>query len=237
MENYVELAKQGDVSAIAHLINRNLQPKGIGVSKVEIASDKLLIELIDLQANELIEDTILQHVRNGAAKLNIATVKQVEVLQKQKSKPSQTIVEPQKPAAIHAQLHSLEDVLQEIKKPEYRIPLVVMAGGVLGVLFLISHPFPDVRGSTISTTSTSAVQPARGGCQVAAGNIWSGVTLYSDSGCNNAVGTISGASSDAQTIKVLAGGESESQPRDVIKGFYVKGDDPAIARMQLLTVD
>ena len=144
MENYVELAKQGDISAIAHLINRNLQPKGIGVSKVEIASDKLLIELIDLQANELIEDTILQHVRNGAAKLNIATVKQVEVLQKQKSKPSQTIVEPQKPAAIHAQLHSLEDVLQEIKKPEHRATLGIVAGGLIALaMIVVLHPFKE----------------------------------------------------------------------------------------------
>jgi len=231
MENYVELAKQGDISAIAYLITRNLRSKGITVGEVEITSGK---SLITLQTNQPIGDELTQHVRNVLTRLNIPTVKQVEVLQ---ASQARAIVEPKTATETLAQLHSLEDVLQEIKKPEYRIPLVVMAGGVLGVLFLISHPFPDVRGSTISTTSTSAVQPARGGCQVAAGNIWSGVTLYSDSGCNNAVGTISGASSDAQTIKVLAGGESESQPRDVIKGFYVKGDDPAIARMQLLTVD
>ena len=157
MKNYVELAKQGDVSAIAYLINRNLQPKGIRVGKVEISSGKLLIELIELPANEPIEDAIVQHVRNGAAKLNIPTVERVEVLQKQKPEPNQTIGEPQKTAVTHTELHSLEDVLQEIKKPEHRTTLGIVAGALVVLAMIVaSHPFKE--SPTRSTAESSAAK-------------------------------------------------------------------------------
>ena len=110
---------------------------------------------------------------------------------------------------------------------------VVMIGSKLYSIYYVGESSAPTASS--STTSIAPQTPTRGGCQAAAGNIWSGVTLYSDSGCNNAVGSIVGATSDAQTIKVSAGGSETWQSRRDIKGFYVKGDDPAISRMSLIT--
>ena len=226
--NSAELARQGDPKAIAYLINRNLQSKGIAASKVEITAGKLLIEL---QASEPIEDTIMQHVRNGAAKLNIATVKQIEVLQKQKLNQAPTIVEPQK-AATQPRSHFLEAVLQEIKKPERRRTLI-LAGGLMATLLLAFNPFSNVKQT--SSVTPSVAQSARGGCQSAGSKIWSGVKLYSDSGCDTLVGFVMTSKSGAQTLKIaLLGGGEAWYSRDEVKQLYVKGDDPAIDRRQLI---
>ena len=227
--NYAELARQGDPKAIAYLINRNLQSKGIAASKVEIMAGKLLIEL---QASEPIEDTIMQHVRNGAAKLNIATVKQIEVLQKQKLNHAPTIVEPQKAAAAQPRSHFLEAVLQEIKKPERRRTLI-LAGGLMATLLLAFNPFSNVKQT--SSVTPSVAQSARGGCQSAGSRIWSGVKLYSDSGCDTLAGFVMSSKSGAQTLKIaLLGGGEAWYSRDEVKQLYVKGDDPAIDRRQLI---
>jgi hypothetical protein len=235
MENCVELAKQGDIRAIAYLINRNLQPQGIAVSKVEIASGKLLIVL---QAEAEIEDAIVQRVHAGAKKLNIPTVKQVDVLQEEKPKPTQpnAPVEPPKQPLPPKELHSLKDAWREIRYTKHQANPVLLGSFFVIALFVVFHPTPDESASPAQTASTPAVQPARGGCQTSAGNIWSGVNLYSDSGCSNLAGVIVGAKSDAQTIKVSADGGGEGwYSRDDVRRFYVKGDDPAIARMQLIT--
>ena len=74
-----------------------------------------------------------------------------------------------------------------------------------------------------------------GKCVSSAGNIWSGVNVYSDSRCSNLAGFIMSAKDGAQTIKVSidSGGEAWYSLDDV-KRLYVKSDDAAIARKGLV---
>lgn len=136
--------------------------------------------------------------------------------------------------------------LSKEKSQEARNALILFAvliAGSLGWCGKINYDdYGNVFGST-SQTATSASAPAKSApaiakCESSAGNIWSGVNLYSNNECRKQVGFIMGAKSGAQTIKVSIDGGGETWvSRDDVKRFYVKTDDPAIARKGLVIMD
>ncbi len=74
--NILELAKQGDAEAIASLINRQLQPKGITV-KTSIKNDCLNLMLEAVQVPN--QQTLVAIMRKGITSLGAASIKKVKV--------------------------------------------------------------------------------------------------------------------------------------------------------------
>lgn len=78
--NLVDLAKQGDPQAIATLMNRSLQPKGI-TATVERERDRLKIYLIGTQPPN--RDSLMVFVQNGINNLELEDIGAVEVIGQQ----------------------------------------------------------------------------------------------------------------------------------------------------------
>jgi DNA-directed RNA polymerase subunit RPC12/RpoP len=79
-QNPLELAKQGNSNAIAALINRNLQAKGI-TAKVSTKGDCLRIML---EANEVPDQAnAVKFIHNGIAKLAIANISKLQIFGRQ----------------------------------------------------------------------------------------------------------------------------------------------------------
>lgn len=78
--NLVDLAKQGDPQAIAALMNRTLQPKGI-TATVERERDRLKIYLIGVQPPN--RDSLMVFVQNGINNLELEDIGAVEVIGQQ----------------------------------------------------------------------------------------------------------------------------------------------------------
>jgi hypothetical protein len=78
--NPVELAKQGDVRAIAFLINRSLQSKGV-VAKPVLRDGCLQIMLEATQLPD--EQTLVPFIYKGVKGLEIASVKMLKVYGRQ----------------------------------------------------------------------------------------------------------------------------------------------------------
>ncbi len=74
--NILELAKQGNAEAIASLINRQLQPKGITV-KTSIKNDCLNLMLEAVQVPN--QQTLVAIMRKGITSLGAASIKKVKV--------------------------------------------------------------------------------------------------------------------------------------------------------------
>ena len=74
--NLLELAKQGDVKAIASLMNRQLQPKGITV-KVSLTGDCLMVIAESQQPPDQV--FLVDFVRKGMTALKIEAIKRVVV--------------------------------------------------------------------------------------------------------------------------------------------------------------
>ncbi|MBD2155951.1 hypothetical protein [Leptolyngbya sp. FACHB-16] len=78
--NLVDRAKQGDPQAIATLMNRSLQPKGI-LARVNREGDHLRIYLEAEQVPN--RDALMTFVQNGLSNLHIANISVVEVIGQQ----------------------------------------------------------------------------------------------------------------------------------------------------------
>ncbi|MHC5597701.1 MAG: type IV pilin-like G/H family protein [Nostoc sp.] len=72
--NLLELAKQGDAQAIASLMNRQLQPKGITV-KTNLTSGCLMV--IAESENEPEQSFVVDFIRNGITELKAEVIKRV----------------------------------------------------------------------------------------------------------------------------------------------------------------
>jgi hypothetical protein len=108
-------------------------------------------------------------------------------------------------------------------KPNEGIKVIVLGGVAVIMLFgLVSRV---LQSATPEAESVSAAQPAPKTCQQAAGNIIDGITLYSDSSCSTAVGTVAGIGKTPggqKTVFVSNGGETEQVSRDKATEWYVK---------------
>ena len=78
--NLLKLAKQGDATAIASLMNRHLQPKGI-IAKAILKDDCLQIMLESAQVPN--QPTLVTFVRNWISKLGSESIKRVKVYGRQ----------------------------------------------------------------------------------------------------------------------------------------------------------
>ncbi|MCL1463180.1 hypothetical protein [Argonema galeatum] len=78
--NLLELAKQGDVNAIATLMNRQLQPKGI-TAKASMKNDCLQIMLEAAQVPP--QETLVSLLRKSIPSLGAESIKRVRVYGKQ----------------------------------------------------------------------------------------------------------------------------------------------------------
>ncbi|MBG1265205.1 hypothetical protein [Nostoc sp. WHI] len=78
--NYLKLAKQGDTQAIAVLINRSLQPKGIN-AKIAFKNSCLKVMLESTTVPE--QQVLVEFIRRGITGLNISSVKIVQVYGRQ----------------------------------------------------------------------------------------------------------------------------------------------------------
>jgi len=79
-QNPLELAKQGNPSAIAALINRNLKPKGV-TAKVSRKDDCLRVML---EANEVPnQDSLVELIRSGVLKLNVSGINTLQIFGRQ----------------------------------------------------------------------------------------------------------------------------------------------------------
>ncbi|MCF2146725.1 hypothetical protein IQ276_009720 [Desmonostoc muscorum LEGE 12446] len=74
--NILELAKQGDVEAIASLMNRHLQPKGI---TAKVAFKDACLEIILESAEIPNQETWVAFLRRGLTNLGAASVDRVKV--------------------------------------------------------------------------------------------------------------------------------------------------------------
>ncbi|MDZ8108923.1 MAG: hypothetical protein RM338_25320 [Nostoc sp. DedQUE12a] len=74
--NILELAKQGDVEAIASLMNRHLLPKGIA-AKVAFKDDYLEVTLESAQVPD--RETWVAFIRRGLTNLAAASVQKVKI--------------------------------------------------------------------------------------------------------------------------------------------------------------
>jgi hypothetical protein len=85
--NPVELAKQGDISAITFLINRSLQPKGV-VARLVLKDGCLQIMLEATQIPD--QQTLAPSIYKGVKGLGIASVKMLKIygLQTGRNSPS-----------------------------------------------------------------------------------------------------------------------------------------------------
>ncbi len=99
----------------------------------------------------------------------------------------------------------------------------------------LGRSLPDSPAVASSPSSSTPAATPDAKCESSAGNIWSGVNVYSDSRCSNLAGFIMSAKNDAQSIKVSidSGGEAWYS-RDDVKRLYVKSDDAEIARKRLI---
>lgn len=79
-QNPLELAKQGNPNAIAALINRNLNPKGI-TAKVSRKDDCLRVMLESHEVPS--QDNLVEFIRNGILKLGIAEINTLQVFGRQ----------------------------------------------------------------------------------------------------------------------------------------------------------
>lgn len=80
-QNLLELAKQGNTRAIAALINRSLQPKGI-TAKVNLKGNCLQILVESDKPQD--QEPITQFLTRGIKKLNIESVDSLKIFGKQK---------------------------------------------------------------------------------------------------------------------------------------------------------
>jgi hypothetical protein len=74
-----ELARQGNPKAIAALLNRSLQPKGITV-KVALDQRCLQVMLISAQVPAI---ELVQVIRDGLSRLGVESIEQVKIYGKQ----------------------------------------------------------------------------------------------------------------------------------------------------------
>ncbi|MBD2413044.1 hypothetical protein FACHB389_02160 [Nostoc calcicola FACHB-389] len=74
--NILELAKQGDVEAIASLMNRHLQPKGIAA---KVAFKEACLEIILESAEIPNQETWVAFIRRGLTNLGAASVERVKI--------------------------------------------------------------------------------------------------------------------------------------------------------------
>jgi hypothetical protein len=81
--NILELAKQGDVQAIASLMNRHLQPKG---STAKVAFRDACLEVMLESAEVPNQRTLVLFVRRGLTKLGAVSVQKVKVYGQQINK-------------------------------------------------------------------------------------------------------------------------------------------------------
>jgi tetratricopeptide (TPR) repeat protein len=75
----IEAAKQGNPKAIAKLMNRSLQPKGI---TVKVALDKNCLQVM-LESSQLPTSSLVEVIRKGLLGLGVESIKQVKVYGKQ----------------------------------------------------------------------------------------------------------------------------------------------------------
>lgn len=75
--NFLELAKQGDTEAIAYLINRSLQPKGITVIKAVLKDSCLQIMLEAAQIPD--QQSLIALMRKWITTLGFEPIKQVKI--------------------------------------------------------------------------------------------------------------------------------------------------------------
>ena len=80
-QNVLELAKQGNVKAIATLMNRSLQPKGITVVKAAFKDNRFEILLESAQVPN--QQTLVAFVRQRITRLRAAPIKQVKLYVRQ----------------------------------------------------------------------------------------------------------------------------------------------------------
>ena len=80
-QNVLELAKQGNVKAIAALMNRSLQPKGITVVKAAFKDNRFEILLESAQVPN--QQTLVAFVRQRITRLRAEPIKQVKLYVRQ----------------------------------------------------------------------------------------------------------------------------------------------------------
>jgi cytoskeletal protein RodZ len=78
--NLLELAKQGDPQAIATLMNRSLQPKGMTAS-VDVRGDRLQVLLESAQVAN--RQALTAFVRNGITSLGLKSMHSIEIISRQ----------------------------------------------------------------------------------------------------------------------------------------------------------
>ncbi|NJN12847.1 MAG: hypothetical protein HC815_34820 [Richelia sp. RM1_1_1] len=78
-QNILELAKQGDAQAIASLMNRQLQPKGITV-KATINDSCLQIMLLSHETPN--QQALVEFIRKGLTGLKITSIERVQIFAK-----------------------------------------------------------------------------------------------------------------------------------------------------------
>ncbi|NJL39060.1 MAG: hypothetical protein HC899_21650 [Leptolyngbyaceae cyanobacterium SM1_4_3] len=79
-QNLLELAKQGDPQAIATLMNRSLQPKGMTAS-VDVRGDRLQVLLESAQIPN--RQGMVAFVRNGITTLGLKSIQSIEIISRQ----------------------------------------------------------------------------------------------------------------------------------------------------------
>lgn len=147
-ENILELAKQGDVKAIASLINRQLQPKGI-TAKVVLKQDCLQIMLeSDRPQNQ---QTLVTFVNKGITSLNIESIKKLKIYGRQTEEEfpdwSQEIELIEKTPAesisrvSYVSTHQSQNFTKQITADDYRTQgekeILYGSLAVLGFIFFI----------------------------------------------------------------------------------------------------
>lgn len=147
-QNILELAKQGDVKAIASLMNRQLQPKGI-TAKVVLKQDCLQVMLESEQPQN--QQTLVTFVCKGITGLGIESIKRVHIYGRQMGEEfpdwSQNIELVSKiptdsiPKVSYQSKNQSQNLINPITADDYRTQgekeILYGSLGVLGFIFFI----------------------------------------------------------------------------------------------------
>ncbi len=156
--NLLKLAKQGDAKALAIMLNRSLQPKGI-TAKVGRKDDYLKILLESAQIPD--QEVSVSFIRNGLIKLEVESIKKVKVYGCQTGEDSpawsqkfELVSQPEKPSITEQP--DFNNLLAHQTRPVTETPV---PPPVETPSSTEQTPVHNLRQSSTTSTSRSSRQP------------------------------------------------------------------------------
>lgn len=249
--NLLELAKQGNAKAIAALINRQLQPKGITV-KAALKDDCLQVTAESAQVPN--QQAFVEFIRKGLTNISPKSIKRVEVhgkrintefpawsvkfeigtdgnrtntLEKSEEKTDSSLSETKTTENSKEKPRSKSFVLESTgnKKLDFILATTVIA---LGSAISIALGWGNSQATAPSSMTPPVESPKPPRCQLAAGYIWADIRLYRDKDCQKPFASVVSANGEKVLIRFDTG-EIETKTRDAVKyQAYVMSNDPAI---------